>query len=118
MSTLYPRHSKLDSKIDRTEDIALNINGFSTIIEYSYHAIQEIGYRSIYVSAVTHIIQMAFDELLDLKYGDKFMITDNELGLTVVGVMEPSGLDIIIPIVSVIDSARPTNPHGTLIIAV
>lgn len=118
MSTLWARHTKFESKLDQKEDIYIEIDGIPTIIEYSSHGIERSKHRSIFQAVVTMMIQNAFDELLDLKNGQKFMIIDSELGITVIGVMEPCGLDVVIPIISVIDSAEPTNPHGTYTIAV
>ncbi|BCT30308.1 MULTISPECIES: hypothetical protein [Bacillus subtilis group] len=118
MSTLTKRHSKLESKLDKTIDISLTIQGIPTIIEYSYHSIERSNHRGIFRAAVTNMIQLGFDKILDLKSDERFILIDNELGISVVGNVKGFGGDILISIISVLDSTEPTNPYHTYTIAI
>lgn len=118
MSTLYARHTKFKSKLDIKKDVCIEIDGIPTVIEYSYHSIKRSKHRSIFEAAVTMMIQNAFDALLDLRNNERFIVIDRELCISVIGALKAVGGDIIISIVSVIDSDEPTNPHGTYTIAI
>lgn len=118
MSTLWARHTKFESKLEMKNDIFLTIDGIPTTIEYTYHSIKRSRHRAVFVSVVTHMIQSAFDDILDLRDGERFIVIDNELCVSVIGALKAVGGDILISIVSVIDSAEPTNPYGTHTIAI
>jgi hypothetical protein len=118
MSTLYGRHTKFESKLDKKKDIYITIDGIPTIIEYSYHSIKRSKHRLIFEAAVTMMIQNAFDNILDLHNDERFIVIDSDLCISVIGALKAVGGDIIVSIVSVIDSDEPTNPHGTYTIAI
>ncbi|MES9681852.1 hypothetical protein ABWK22_02805 [Gottfriedia acidiceleris] len=118
MSALYPRHTKFESKLSESKDIFLSIGGIPTTITYTYHSIKQSIHRSVIESVVVMMIQNAFDELLDLHSGERFIISDTELCVSVVGALWGDGGDIAIDLATVIDSANPTNPHGTFRIAI
>lgn len=113
MSALYARCTQFDSKLTHYKDICLTIDGIPTIIEYSYHSIKQSKHRAVFEAAATMMVQNAFDELLDLRNDERFIIISLELGISVIGNMRAVGGDIVIGIVTVIDSTEPYNPHNT-----
>lgn len=113
MRALNDRCTQFVSKLDFKKDICMNIEGVSTIIEFSFHGTNRSKQRAVYESASVLMVQRAFDEILDLKNGQRFLIIDKELCISVVGALNAVGTDVIISIVSVIDSAEPYNPHNT-----
>lgn len=118
MSTLFEGYTKFESKIDNSKDICITIDGIPTVIEYSYHSIKRSKHRVVFESAVVMMIQNAFDEILDLHNDERFIVIDKELCISVIGSLRGVGGEIIISIVSVIDSDQPTNPYGTYTIAI
>ena len=118
MNALYERSTKFTSKLDSKKDIAITIDGVYTIIEFSYHSIKRGMERAIYESALVFMVQRGFDEILDLKNGERFIVIDKELRISFVGALNAVGTDIIISIVSAIDSAEPSNHRGTHEIAI
>ncbi|UOE58107.1 hypothetical protein [Cytobacillus oceanisediminis] len=117
MDAFAKRYTKINSRLDKSEDVILSIDGFDVVISYMQHAIERKKNRQIFKSSVSYMIESAFDQLLDLKKEAEFVLTSDEFGISVVGAMSYTGVDIVIRVITVIDSATPYNRH-TLEIAV
>ena len=112
------RSTNLISKLDGVRDTDIIVDGISAIIEFSYHGQKRGKERDMIENAMVYIIQRAFHSIIDLKHGERFLLIDYELDMSIVGVVEVDGRDIIIGIVSAVDSATPHNPQDTLEIVV
>ncbi|MEW4309206.1 hypothetical protein [Rossellomorea marisflavi] len=64
------------------------------------------------------MVKKGFDEILDQKQLERFILVNNEFGVSVIGSARGVGTDIVIDIIPVVDSDKVTNPYGTLMIAV
>lgn len=118
MTTTCIRSTNLISKLDGARDISINVEGIDAIIEFSYHG-QKRGHEGeLLDSAIVFMVQRAFNEILDLKHGKQFLIKDEELDMSIVGQVRVERYDIIISVVSAINSAEPRNPYHTLEIAI
>lgn len=118
MSTLTQRYSVLESKLDQSEDIFLTIQGIHIIIEYSFHGMEQSKHRSIYQAATVDMIQRGFNDIVDLQSGERFILVDNNLGISIIGAVRGIGGDILISVITTVDSTTPTNPHNTHTIAI
>lgn len=113
MSALYKRKTDFESTLFSKKSIGFSVQGIFTSIEYSYHSINRSNHRGIFESAIVHMIQEGFDEILDLHNHQRFILISRELGLSVIAALHFDVIDIVIDIVSVIDSTEPTNPYHT-----
>ncbi|MEX3713525.1 hypothetical protein ABFV99_14070 [Cytobacillus horneckiae] len=118
MSAFYPRNTNFESKLFSKKIVSLSIQGIYTSIEYSHHSIKRSKHRGVFDSAIVHMIQEGFDEILDLQNHQRFILINKELGLSIIGSLHCDGLDVVIDIISVIDSTKPTNPYNTFTIAI
>lgn len=118
MRALYQRHSRLNSKLVSYKDICITIQGVPVIIEYSNHSLDQSKYRGIFESAATHMVKQAFEEIIDLHSSETFILVSHELGISLVASIRGIGGDVLVSIITAIDSAQPTNPYHTHTIAV
>lgn len=114
----FKRHTEFKSKLTMCKSYEFDVDGFPLVIEMPLHAIKRHKHRGIYFSVVCDIIRKGFYDILDLRKGERFILTSKELGISVIGTMDVAGNDIVVWIVTVIDSVNPTNPHGTIQIAI
>ena len=114
MSALYKRHSKLNSKLDMSKDVCITIDDVEVVIEFSYHGINRGKERSVFDAAAVLMIQRAYEQILDLHNGERFIIIDTELHFSIVGAIKGVGQDIVVSVISAINDIFPHNPHCTL----
>lgn len=114
MSTLYKRHTKFNSKLDMTRDVCVTIDDVEVIIEFNHHSTKRGQERSVFDAAAVLMIQRAFDNILDLGNGERFIIIDTELHISIVGAIKGVGQDILVSVISAVNDIHPHNPRGTL----
>lgn len=118
MRALAKRHSQINSKLDKTPDHCFTKFGFDSVITFRRHALKRKQHRTILHANVVWMVKKGFEEILDLKHEQEFILTNTELDMSVVGCVSCTGSDIVIRIITVIDSAEPRNEQQTLMIAV
>ena len=114
MSTLYKRHTKFNSKLDKGRDFCLTINDVEVIIEFNHHSIKRGKERSVFGAAAVLMIQRAFDDILDLANDERFIIIDTEMHISIIGAIKGVGQDILVSVISVVDDVFPHNPRGAM----
>lgn len=113
MSALAKRVSKIYSDIDRKKDYYLDIDGFHTIIEFSDHSIFRGKHRKVYDSSILDMVRNGFYDIIDLHKNERFILICEEYGVSLIGGVRSVGGDIVITLITQIDSANPTNPYNT-----
>lgn len=116
-STLL-RSTNLISKLDGARETDIIVDSIPAIVEFSYHGQKRGKEREVIENAMVYMIQRAFHSIIDLKHGERFLLTDRELDMSLVGGIHADGTDIIISIISTVDSAFVHNPFDTLEIAI
>lgn len=89
------------------------IGGYELSVEITGHgAWRKVG-RSVQESAIYMTVEKGFEHLGSLTHGDRFLLIDSELLHTVVGAVYFYGNEVVVEVITVIDSLEPTNPKGT-----
>lgn len=118
MRALAKHHTKIDSKLEQTADYCFTMFGFDAVIVFRNHALKRKKHRSIIHANVVYMVKKGFEQVIDLKSETEFILTNTELNMSVVGCVSCAGSDIVVRIITVIDSAEPRNERGTLKIAI
>ena len=106
-------YSMLATQIDKKKDVFLNIDGFPVIINYSLHSLKRAKLRGVYLNSIVDMIKNGFDYILDLRAGERFILISEDYRISLIGCMHTAGSDIVIDIITTIDSDQPTNYKGT-----
>ena len=82
-------------------------------VEITGHgAWQKVG-RSIQESAIYMTVEKGFDDIKELFNGERFLLIDTDLMHTVIGAVYFYGTEIVVEVITVVNSIEPTNPKGT-----
>ena len=98
-------------RVEFTNYQTLNIEGFDAVLNFSTHATQRAKSRGVYASAVAYMVEKGFNHILELKQNTEFILIDEDMHVSAICEVESDGEDIIINIISVIDSYRPINKY-------
>lgn len=118
MSALYQRYTPFQSPLYDTKDFHFTIQGFSVVVELNSHSMMRNKDRNIYESVVCLMVQEGFNHILDMKNNQRFILSSAEFDVSIVCVISSVGGEIIVSVVSSIDSKEPRNPHNTIQIAI
>lgn len=89
------------------------INGYEFSVEITGHgAWRKVG-RCVQESAIYMTAEKGFEQIKTLSHGERFLLIDPELLHTLVGAAYFYGNEVVVEIITVIDSLEPTNPRGT-----
>lgn len=89
------------------------INGYKFSVEITGHgAWRKVG-RGVQESAIYMTAEKGFEYITTLSHGERFLLIDPELLHTVVGAVYFYGDEVVVEVITVIDSLEPTNPKGT-----
>lgn len=106
-------YSMLATQIDKQKDVFLSIDGFPVIINYSLHSLKRAKLRGVYLNSIVEMIKNGFYSILDLRAGERFILISEEYRISLIGGMHTAGSDIVIDVITTIDSDKPTNYKGT-----
>lgn len=118
MSTLSKRYSFIETNLDKAKDFYLNIEGFNVIIEFTLHSQKRGQKRRIYDNTVITMVRSGFYDIIELRNHEKFILSSYEFGVSLIGEIMSVGGDIVIKLVTSIDSPDATNPYGTPLIVI
>jgi hypothetical protein len=100
------------------DEVELNIEGYDVLCEFSTHAFNQRKNREIFKSACAWTVEKAFSHFFGLENHERFIIIDRELDISVVASFYQSGGEMVVSIITVIDSNEPNNPYDTYTIEV
>lgn len=114
MSALAVRdYVDFNSKLVSVDESWLNIEGYSVLVDFSYHAFKQRKNREIVKAAVTYTIEKAFSHFFGMDNNERFVIIDHEMDYSVVASFYQDGGEMVVSVISVIDTVNPFNGSNT-----
>lgn len=114
----YSRYTKFTSYLHSTRDFKIRTeDDLEVTLEFNLHGDNRSQEREVLHSTVLYMVQRQLESILDLTDGSRFIITDSELGISIVGGVAAVGLDLVVSIISAVDSPDIYNPHETVVFA-
>lgn len=89
------------------------IGGIELSVEITGHgAWRRVG-RSVMESTVYATVEKGLDHIKSLSNGERFLLIDSEYLHTIIGAVYFYGKEIVVEVITIVDSLEPTNPRGT-----
>jgi len=91
----------------------VTIGGTLLTVEITGHAAWRKVGRSIEEQAIYMSVQKGFEHIKTLINGERFILVDSEFLCSIIGQVHFYSGEVVVDIITVVDSMEPTNPKGT-----